>query len=233
MTARELLGGTTVPNPATREAIAHHEAGHAVVAVAVGYRVGRVTIVPDAADGSLGMVNWRGLEAGHMEEFARAAESGDPMRRWMGRCGAITRARTALAGPIAEGIYTGSHRWRPWSSPVWPEKLPSRPYPMGFYDDEVNAIVATVIAACDTTALFGYQMRAGREVRRYLTGVWPVVQDVAALLLRKGTVDGDAADGAVRRSSERRGLNLYAPEVIAPWWKAPARGRRGGAEVSP
>lgn len=232
MIARELLGWTTVPNDATREAVAHHEAGHVVVAVAAGYEVTRVTIVPDAADGSIGMVNWRGFDAGHMEEFARAAESGDPMRRWMGRCGVITRARAALAGPIAEGIYTGSHRWRPWSNPVMPEKLPSRPYPMEFYDDEVNAIVATIIAARGTTAFFGYQMRAGREVRRYLAGVWPVVQDVAALLLREGTAEGEAVEDATHESAERHGLDIYAENIITPWWKMPRSVVRTAEQVS-
>lgn len=209
--------------PPTREAVAHHEAGHALVMLACGWRLTRVTI--DPTPDALGMVSHRMLEAGDLEAFARGVESGDPVRRWHGRCGAVMQARVSLAGPVAEGIYTGSPAWRAWSRAIIPETDATRPHPAQYDDDVTNVLRALEIAAAGTLAFLGYQNRLGREVRAYLTSNRRIVEDVAALLLREGTAEGEAVRAAAWESAERHGLKVCAPSCYAPWWKPPAARR--------
>lgn len=218
-----------IPKP-SREAVAHHEAGHVVAALAVGASIADATIAPTAD--ALGRVR-RSRILGGMEFHAQDVESGDALRRWRGRAACLNEARFAVAGPIAEGIYTGSPWWRPWSAAVFLRARAERPHPVSFGDDVLGTVRALEIAAEGTMAFLGYQNRVGREMRAFLADRWRIVEDVAALLLREETVDGDTVEESVWESAERHGLDMFPESIVAPWWKMPRAAAAAGEQVTP
>ena len=82
-------------------------------------------------------------------------------------------------------------------------------------------------------AFLGYQNRVGREMRAFLADRWRIVEDVAALLLREETVDGDTVEESVWESAERHGLDMFPESIVAPWWKMPRAAAAAGEQVTP
>jgi hypothetical protein len=202
----------------TLESVAHHEVGHALVALAVWRRVARVTIV--ATGDALGHMRNDWSPTDSLEFLAAAAESGDPLTRHWARTAAIHRVMVAAAGEVAESMHTGVRLWSP--SPFYTSFEPSRPYPATYGDDERNASVALCIAATGRfMASFGYAKRAERMLRAHLTPRRGVLADLAGLLLSEHTVDGESFEAAAKASAIRHGVDLRGDELSRSWWATP------------
>lgn len=83
------------------EETAYHEAGHVVMAIALGARVTRVTIEPENDEGP-----------------RRYGDTRVVWRRREDKSFFASLALTALAGPVAEMIYVGEP-WHPGFVPEW------------------------------------------------------------------------------------------------------------------
>jgi len=198
--------------------VAHHETGHALVAVALGYRLHTVTIAPDVSAETLGKVTTLCIGRPDRAQLAADIAHGGREARLRARHAAIGDALFAGAGYAAEALQTQQARVR------LPLLLtPVDDLPEG---DVRNWNAALYLAAADRwgSAVRGASWCASL-LQRYMAARRPLLDDLAALLIRERTVEGEAFRDAVYDSEGRRGVELWAPELLSAWWER----RTGGA----
>jgi len=158
--------------------VAHHEAGHAAIAVALGTGVRVASIEPDKAEGTLGHVAERDLDA---------ASRPDVDDEYAVRKALEPRIISALAGVIAERRYSsGRHNWAGARSDL------------AAVDDMVLRCVGGD-PHLRRHYLRWLQRRAELQVDRW----WPSIQGVATALNERTVLDEEA----IRRAS-RTGAGL-------------------------
>lgn len=191
--------------------VAHHETGHALIAVALGYRLHTVTIVPDVGAETLGHVSTLCIGRPDRAQLAADIAHGGRETRLRARRAAIGDALFAGAGYAAEALQTRQTRVR------LPLVLTPKALPEG---DEKNWNAALHLAAGD---VWGSAYRGATWctslLQRYMAARRPLLDDLAALLIRERTVEGDAFDSAVWESAHRYGFDLWPPELFTSWWK--------------
>lgn len=145
------------------EVVAYHEAGHALIAVLSGGRVQSVTIEPDDDDGP--------------------ARTGDTQVRWSRRLSerefALKAAKVALAGPVAEMLYSGE--------PLHPGLVPE------WAHDWQAAWSAMAVVEPGERPRLQLLERCIGELYRLLDSEphWSALADVADHLLAHETLEGD------------------------------------------
>jgi ATP-dependent Zn protease len=171
------------------EIVAHHEAGHAVVARAFGVRVDNVTLV--AEGGNKG--------AAHAYSEAWRSRDQDGPTQFAAMC---TDAKVALAGPLAQLRYRPLARgarqnlleegWAEDRKTIISlagtavmlknglELVKGRPLPERCHD-EVSALISSLEA----------------ETNVVLDGAWAAVERVAIALLKTSTLDADELDDLI------------------------------------
>lgn len=165
--------------PPSREAIARHEAGHALAAVLWVGDVYDVTIVPSAAGRGMCRTRSNGmLDVDLQASFMRAGPADvrpHHARRVLGY------ARYCLAGWAAESLFLG--------------RLQVRPSLLADEEDvsEARAYIA-LVHPCLAEASAGWLMASAvdleyRRARRFLREHWGHVERVAKALLRHETLD--------------------------------------------
>jgi len=166
-----------------RRAIAYHEAGHAVV----GYfcpqmpKARRVTIV--ATD------DWLGRVLLHSSRWLRRRLSaGDWSPRTEVRC--YEQIMTSLAGPLAERRFTGRLNRRGAGYDGTSSVVRGSDY------DTVSDLVLRLAGedAQDQLALGRWLQR---RTENMLSNYWKAVEAVAAALVERGTIKGQAALGTI------------------------------------
>lgn len=168
----------------TSEAIAHHEAGHAIAAAAMGLRlVDLAHQGPEGLDGVGGHCTFR--PPGDRGERA-FFESDEDRRRYHARRATRERrnarrlAVAALGGPAAHARFCGAKtgdRLPGWSSDV----------------REARAVLAVFGGAADREFTSAFV-----EAQLIVTGGWSAVERVAAELLRAGAISGPTLRRLVR-----------------------------------
>jgi hypothetical protein len=157
-----------------REAKAHHEAGHAVADLELGFRVSRVTIV--AADDSLGRCEGGSKVPSWLEPDVTVDMR---TRSWIER-----RVMGILAGPIAEERFTG------------------RPNHDGAAGDWRQAVTLAdfVCGSADEVAAFLAWLKI--RTANFLASCerWPMVEAVARALLERGTLTGHGVKTVARKA---------------------------------
>jgi hypothetical protein len=161
----------TIKLPPSREATAYHEAGHALLYEAHYLGVESATIVPTAD--TLGMVTMRDFTGSALLSGAMATFEADVVRFI-----ASSRIRIALAGWEAEKMHRGVR------------------FGLGLDPDFLKAIDYAEVAWSEDAG-DAVMQRERRWTRRYLHAHWRHVEAVAALLLRRNTVDGDKVRDAL------------------------------------
>ena len=145
----------------TRAATAHHEAGHAVVAVLFSFNVEYATIRPN------------GITVGHVKCWPRGRldlDSGTPvMTRKMEQLVTVI-----LAGDIAQRIYS------PRSSRTW-QTTSDR-------SAATDIALAKCGSSESATAFISWRTIVARDI---VKGRWPIICKVAAALLDRETLSGD------------------------------------------
>lgn len=151
--------------PSQREATAYHEAGHAVMVHVEGYAVLACTI-ERSAEGMAGGVMWNNPLSVHASELPEDHDRPAAMR---------SVARIAIAGEIAQRRYRASS-WRKHQ---------------GRTDREAAVMLAIRLVQSGEQAA---QLMIGLEaqVKNALAANWPLVQAVAAALVRHGHLSGAA-----------------------------------------
>lgn len=141
---------------------AYHEAGHAIVALMLGGRVRRLTLEPEWDDGP--------------------ARYGDAQIEWaVNACSArelrLRKARTALAGPVAEMVYSGEP-FHPAFVAEW--RL-----------DWEQAVLELQPLQANPQQLTAWLEETVRELHRLVRHepVWPAVAALADELLAHETLD--------------------------------------------
>lgn len=199
----------------TADEIAFHETGHAMMMTALGYRVTGVTVEP--SEDYLGCVrsltpNWQGLPA-----LATRMHQGDARSRRFARGGLVNLARVAGAGPVAESLRRGAPVvWSPGGALFWAR--PEGDVPVTYGADVPNLYAALQLASRDSAAVVGYEERLWRELRAYFKARREVLRDLAVMLLRAGTLTGEAFVDAAFRTCERRGVELFDARACGSWW---------------
>lgn len=154
--------------------VAHHEAGHAVMAALQGVAIMRVTIVPD--HGSAGHV----LHPDHSAAFLARAETSD-----LRQSDVQKQIMVALAGPEAERRLTG--RRNNW----------------GAGSDRQTAVDLAFRVCPSVNSASAYLRWLGVEVKEttnHHVWYWQAVEAVAAALLKKSTLSGRATRKIVRET---------------------------------
>jgi hypothetical protein len=126
LTMKQVCSGRSVERARRRlTALAYHEAGHAVVAVRLGHRLGPVTIRPDRDGQFLGRANYRFTDtrwggdptvvlAGYYAE-KRHAQSTNWLGGSHGDIGEADRALDRLCGPTTDDNRDAKAKlWRLW-----------------------------------------------------------------------------------------------------------------------
>lgn len=175
--------------------IAHHEAGHAVAALAWCSGVSRVTIRP-AEPQYLGKC-WI-IEHQTSDELAEALASseraGDQRSAWLLRQQLLGRARFALAGHCTERLFN------------------NRRATFVFDQDEADAWHSLELAREEPECAV---VRERRHTQRFLRKHWLHVQAVAAALVEHETLSGEALGALIERLPRIRDARIR-------WSRAPA-----------
>lgn len=164
----------------TLEETAHHEAGHARIALWFDVPVTHVTIAP--REDSLGHV----IRQGFAKRWKPPVQSGDctPAQR----AKLETHILISLAGPAAERRFSG-FAWR-WSDRYWAGDIRSASENANWItgdDEETNAYLRW--------------MRVRAENLIGSPGVWAQVEAIAQSLLRHTTLNGAQVYAAIRGAS--------------------------------
>lgn len=141
-----------------RTITAFHETGHAIMAMACGFLVSKITI--ESGDDYKGYVAWH-LTTENTNDF-------DNQRSLV----------VFMAGMVADGLH-----WEKWGQGS------SNDCPLGWFDDRKKA-VALLDQLGEPDYMDVYIVIARRYISR--PDVWPIVEQVANLLLAVGTIDGMA-----------------------------------------
>lgn len=164
------------PRPSQRAATAYHEAGHAAMVHLEGYAVLSCTV--EHREGLAGGVIWNNPLAVHASELPEDHDRQAAMR---------SVARIALAGDAAQ------RRFRPTS---WRRH-------QGRADREAALMLALrLVSSADQAAALMEGLEG--QVRRAMDEQWPLVEAIAAALIRDGYLHGSAfaiLAGGFRRSS--------------------------------
>lgn len=163
------------------ESTAHHEAGHAVVGVTLGFTVKRATIVP--SEGSLGVVNTGPLPAQIMNaretQRSLAPRERDKIER---------KIMSVLAGPAAEKRFLSLRTWR-WQTAGW--------------RGDVSTAIELASEVCgqgdESRRYFGW-LRARTENLVGGPVVWRQIQHVAETLLVHKTLTGAQVRAAMKEA---------------------------------
>lgn len=152
--------------------VAHHEAGHAVAALAWCTGVSRVTIKPEAQQylGKCWAIEHQSSEALAVA-FRASEKSGDQRLTGLLRRALLGRARFALAGRCAECLFTG------------------RRATFVFEQDEADAWHHLELIGEEPEYAV---VRERRYTKRFLREHWLHVQAVAAALVRHETLSEQA-----------------------------------------
>jgi ATP-dependent Zn protease len=152
------------PRRRKHESTAYHQAGHAVVAVVLGLKIGRrgVTIVPDNGRGTLGYANIT-VQLRERPDGATSARTRARIEAW---------AVAHLAGDVAERKFNGRRR-------------------LGGHSDLLRAFdlleyISTSVEQFDARLRVAYV-----GARDLIEDNWPSVQAVAEELLSKKTLSAD------------------------------------------
>lgn len=178
----------------TLDAVAHHEAGHALVGSMHFGNVGRVTIVPGPDGLTLGRAMTERMYLS--PEWVRRLLASDPEgnvahARATVHCG----VRLCLAGHVAESIHTG----RPW---------------VMCDDDDVRGALEWIEAGYPGDREFGRWLIIDRERRRlrdWLREHWQHVGALARELLQRSTLTGDEVMEIILRQPRIR-IPMYAED---------------------
>jgi len=149
--------------PARREAIAYHEAAHAVVAWAHGHEVREVRI---KATGGATEIKY----GEYVPEDPKGLATPDELANAQAVFNLMIRIRVSLAGALAERRFTG--RWNLEAAHV----------------DLVEAYVRAREIQALTGRSWESRIQTERDIteRFYLDVHWPLIEALAALLIKKG-----------------------------------------------
>jgi hypothetical protein len=187
------------------DAIAYHEAGHAVMLWLCGVSVKRVTIVPDAE--SLGHVVHESLSLGRTdawehedwEEFMYR----DNLPSWTPSVAAIEQNRDieimiSLAGGIAVRRYKRSGHGD---------------YRCGDQKDQKNARYVAQYFTVSEPEVEAHVERLKTRAAEILQEHWYLVKALAEELLRRGTLEGDDTSKFLRENAARHQTGVKGAEV--------------------
>jgi hypothetical protein len=171
-----------------RETLAHHEAGHAVLAVVLGCKVKTATIIPTAEyEGRVVRSNpLRGLKSELQRQGSRtrSAKRGGIALTPQWRSRVEQAISITLAGPLAE------YRFNPRSRD-------------GCFDDyfPIAALAYSVCGSAKSARAFLDKQEIATQhlVNRH----WRRIERVAALLLERGKLSGDDLSKVVRGRKAR------------------------------
>lgn len=149
------------------QATAHHEAGHAVVAFLLGFRVTSATIVPGSD--YAGMVVYR--PRGKVDLKSATAVMRIKAEDWI---------ISILAGDIAQ------RRYDPRSSRHW----------HGTADRSHATDIALSLCGSGESAT-AYLAWLSIRTKDMVHGRWPIVEKIATLLLERKTISGDELRAAI------------------------------------
>ena len=163
-----------------REAVAYHEAGHAVVAHMLGYKVLRVSIAPKA--GSDGHVSWRhpiNRRVIRMFEFGSEADL-DSVRHRIDHAIIVP-----MAGGLAQKRYNPRSRWRYGGSGAARGEFLLK----GSDDQQALELMSRLYEDEKVRAAYRRYLEARAEafVKRY----WSRIEQLAITLLERETISGD------------------------------------------
>lgn len=195
----------------TRAAVAHHEAGHALVGAVSFGNVGQVTIRAEGR--ALGMaITERFLWT--PTRIASMVASGGPTAA-LAVAKAHQGVRWSLAGHVAEGLHTRAKRVPLYDDDDGREAL-------AFYA-AAHPLVGASDAGLGLTAYF-LQVEQ-RRVRAYLRKHWAHVEAIAGALLAHETLDGDGVWAALKDLPHAE-FPVYPEDRAA---RGPKAAGRGGA----
>jgi hypothetical protein len=156
---------------------AYHEAGHAVLQIALGVGCAGVTIVPDLKAGSAGAASHGGEYGKIAEDFGQEDDDVATLRLIAEDAFHLRHAITCYAG--AEAVRRWKPRRKDWRAGA------SNDYSVAI--DRVNEITADE-ESCDL--LFKYAMRRCAVLVEHY---WPEITVVAQLLLKRKSITGEEA----------------------------------------
>jgi hypothetical protein len=169
------------------EAVAHHEAGHAVTAIVLRTPIKSVTIVP--APGALGQLKHRPIHWGGRDgEFNSTPHGIDRAERHI---------MVSMAGPLASRKFLPGSHWRRTGNSDF---------------DSVRVLFTHIISGPDPEYLRLYFGKLWRQAELLIDDNWKEIRAVAAELLKRGTLDKDAVRDAIDRA---RGIEPIPREQLA------------------
>jgi hypothetical protein len=180
-----------------RKVIAHHEAGHAVVAHALKLRVTKIRIGVEEIERD-GVMRTAGGSVTLSGDHLRAGVGGDAAAI-VARAVAQANLISTLAGPAAQRKYAPRSRV---------------PYAARFDDDDADDL-AVLLARCPAgeTALRRF---AYREAAALVAAEWPAVEALAAELMTRDEISGEEMIEIIRPIQEARAARIAPALDLLP-----------------
>jgi hypothetical protein len=169
---------------------AYHEAGHAVLQLALGIGCEGITIVPNHAEGAAGA-------ATHGGEWGKPAQGPDDQDDDVSNLRTFAEEAFLLRHAIAN--YAGAEAVRRW-------KPRRKTWRNGATDDYRRAVDRINQITSDTASIDLLFKYAQRRCRILVAHYWPEISAVASLALKRKSITGEQAREAWSKSlAARRG----------------------------